>query len=179
MNNEEMGTEMLNKSDLQLIESELIAMEEPYLATLANDIHANQADLMAVHRGETFVTSLRLSVLQRINAYFRDYPPFNSDTGEVIDDLDQLRLSCDYRHIRDLLQQEIVEYNFYHDTNLDAYSPIWIERDSQTAPGEGYRAIVNFYLPALGGVPQSETTLYQSLVGDVMTEMAIMGWQFE
>lgn len=174
-----MGKTMLNKSDLQLIESELIAMEEPYLATLASDIHADPAALLAVHNGQSFVTSLSLSVLQRINAYFRDFPPFNSATGEVIDDLNQLRLSCDYRHVRDLLQQEIMEYNFYHDTDLDAYCPIWVERDSQTAPGEGYRAIVNFYLPALGGVPQSETTLYESLVGDVMTEMAIMGWQFD
>lgn len=170
---------MLNKSDLQLIESELIAMEEPYLATLANDIHASPAELLAVHQGEIFVTALSLSVLQRINAYFRDYPPFNSDTGEVIDDLELLRLRCDYRHVRQLLQQEIMDYNFYHDQELDAYSPIWIERDSQTAPGEGYRAVVNFYLPALGGVPQSETTLYESLIGDVMTEMAIMGWQFD
>lgn len=170
---------MLNKSDLQLIESELIAMEEPYLETLASDIHANPVELLAVHQGESFVTGLSLSVLQRINAYFRDYPPFNSLTGEVIDDLDQLRLSCDYRHVRQLLQEEIMEYNFYHDTELDAYSPIWIERDTQTAPGEGYRAIVNFYLPVLGGVPQSETTLYESLVGDVMSEMAIMGWQFD
>lgn len=170
---------MLNKSDLQLIESELISMEEPYLGTLANDIHANAAELLDVHRGNTFVTSLSLSVLQRINAYFQDYPTFNSDTGEVIDDLDQLRLSCDYRRVRRLLQQEIMNYNFYHDNELDAYSPLWIERDSQTRPGTGYRAIVNFYLPALGGVPQSETTLYSTLVGDAMTEMAIMGWQFD
>ncbi|MFR0771773.1 MAG: hypothetical protein ACLSH6_08015 [Limosilactobacillus pontis] len=115
---------MLNKSDLQLIESELIAMEEPYLATLANDIHANPNELLAVHAGQSFVTSLSLSVLQRINAYFQDFPPFNSATGEVIDDLNELRLSCDYRHVRDLLQQEIMKYNFYHDADLDAYSPI-------------------------------------------------------
>lgn len=165
---------MLNKSELQLIESELISMEEPFLQTLANEIHANLTDLMAVHRGSAFVTSLSLSVLLRVNAYFRDYPPFNSETGEVIDDLDVLRLRCDYHHIRHLLEQEIYQYNFYHDNDLDAYSPIWIERDSQIAPGEGYRAIVNFYLPALGGVPQSETTLYPGLIGDTLAEMDIM-----
>lgn len=165
---------MLNKSDLQLIESELISMEEPFLQTLAGEIQADLDSLLAVHRGEAFVTELSLSVLLRINAYFHDYPPFNSDTGEVIADLDVLRLRCDYRQLKGLLEQEIYQYNFFHEEGLDAYTPVWIERDAQIAPGEGYRAIVNFYLPALGGIPQSETTLYPALVGDVMAEMEIM-----
>lgn len=165
---------MLTKSELQLIESELISMEEPFLNNLANEIHTDVQTLVDVHRGNTFVTGLSLSVLLRINAYFHDYPPFNSETGEVIDDLNILRLRCDYHQIRHLLQQEIYQYNFNHDNDIDAYSPIWIERDAAIDPGEGYRAIVNFYLPALGGIPQSETTLYPALVGDVMAEIDIM-----
>lgn len=168
---------MLNKAELQLIESELIAMEERFLTTLAQDIGANPADLLAVHRGTMFVTHLPLDVLLRIHAYFEDYPPFNSETGEVIADLNILRLHCDYRRIQGLLEEEIDRFNFFSDNDrgIDAYSPIWIERDPRISPGEGYRAIVNFYLPALGGVPQGETTLQSSLVGDVMAEMDIMG----
>lgn len=42
------------------------------------------------------------------------------------------------------------------------------------APGEGYRAIVRYFLPQLGGRPTGEVTLQPALVGDVLEEMDIM-----
>ena len=165
---------MITRSDLQLIESELIAMADQYLSVLARETQLSLTDLEDVHQGNTFVTALSYSGLQRIQSYFRDNPPFDTSTGETLADLEQLRLQHPYRRIMEDLQTVIHQYNLYNDDEINAFSPIWIERNPEMAPGEGYRAIVRYFLPQIGGRPTSEVTLQPALVGDVLEEMDIM-----
>lgn len=165
---------MITRSDLQLIESELIAMAEQYLQVLANETQLNYQDLVDIHRGNSFVTALSYSGLQRIQSYFTANPPFDTATGEPLTDLEPLRLQHPYRRLMDDLQTVIHQYNLYNDDEINAFSPIWIERNPQMQPGEGYRAIVRYFLPQLGGMPTGEVTLQPALVGDVLEEMDIM-----
>ena len=74
----------------------------------------------------------------------------------------------------DDLQTVITQHNFYNGDEINAFSPIWIEQDPRMKPGEGYRAITRFFLPAIGGIPHDEVTLQPSLVGDILEEMRVM-----
>lgn len=172
--NGERRSKMINRSDLQLVESEIISMGDEYLETLARETRLDVTILRDIHLGNEFVTSLSYSGIQRIQAYFVDNPPFDTVTGEVIDDIEQLRLYHRYDSLEDDLQTVISQHNFYNGDEINAFSPIWIERDPRMKPGEGYRAITRFFLPALGGVPHGEVTLQPSLVGDVLEEMRVM-----
>lgn len=165
---------MITRSDLQLIESELIAMADQYLTVLARETQLSLTDLEDVHQVNTFVTALSYSGLQRIQSYFTENPPFDTSTGETLDDLGQLRLQHPYRRLMEDLQTVIHQYNLYNEDEINAFSPIWIERNPAMAPGEGYRAIVRYFLPQLGGRPTGEVTLQPALVGDVLEEMDIM-----
>lgn len=165
---------MINRSDLQLVESELISMADEYLVTLARETSLDVASLRDVHLCNEFVTSLSYSGIQRIQAYFADNPPFDTVTGETLDDVDELRLYHPYDSLQDDLQTVIGQHNYYNADEINAFSPIWIERNPRMEPGEGYRAIIRFFLPEIGGIPHGEVTLQPSLVGDVLEEMRVM-----
>lgn len=165
---------MINRSDLQLVESEIISMEEQYLVTLARETRLDEKVLKDVHFSNEFVTSLSYSAIQRVQAYFVENPPFDTMTGEVVEDTDVLRISYPYDRLENDLQMIISQHNFYNGDEINAFSPIWIERDPRVKAGEGYRAITRFFLPEIGGTPQGEVTLQPSLVGDVLEEMRVM-----
>lgn len=111
---------MITRSDLQLIESELIAMADQYLTVLARETQLSLTDLEDVHQVNTFVTALSYSGLQRIQSYFTENPPFDTSTGETLDDLEQLRL----RRLMEDLQTVIHQYNLYNEDEINAFSPI-------------------------------------------------------
>ena len=70
--NGERRSKMINRSDLQLVESEIISMGDEYLETLARETRLDATILRDIHLGNEFVTSLSYSGIQRIQAYFVD-----------------------------------------------------------------------------------------------------------